>query len=96
MVQIIDNLLFKERHHLVLEEEDVLKVLDFICKLHRNHVPNMKVANCGWADDKKKWFIYFDTTRGKWNHLVRELNVVRVFGNRDIPENTIGIVYTTD
>ena len=95
MFEIIDTLIAATvRHHLVMNEEDVTRVLLVIQAAHHDHIPNMKVGNCGWAD-KQKWFIHFDTTKRKWDRIVRELNVVRVFGNVDIPKNTIG-VYTTD
>ena len=87
----------RERHHLVIEEEDMIRVLTVLQKHHYRLPPdNMAVGNCGWADDTKKWFIHFDTTRAKWNLIVNELNVIRVFGNCNIPTNTLGFVYTTD
>ena len=94
-MSIINDLFIKtERHHLILDEEDVIRVLQVINDEHRV-VPNMRVGNCGWTDTRK-WFIHFDTTRRKWQSIVHKLNVVRVFGNCDIPEHTIGIVYTDD
>lgn len=89
------NQVVTKRCHLVLEEQDVINTLKMINKHHRI-VPDMAVGNCGWADDPNKWFIHFTTTRAKWNVIRNELKVVRVFGNIDIPKNTVGIVYTAD
>lgn len=95
----MQNLLDKiktRRCHLVLEEEDVIRVLNVINKHHRI-APNMRVQNCGWADSNK-WFIHFDSTEYKWNRIRFELKVIRVFSNMDIPNDTKGCgnVYTTD
>ena len=83
----MQNLLDKiktRRCHLVLEEEDVIRVLNVINKHHRI-APNMRV-------------IHFDSTEYKWNRIRFELKVIRVFSNMDIPNDTKGCgnVYTTD
>ena len=83
-----------ERHHLVLEEDDVIGTLKVIQKHHRV-LPDVRVGNCGWKDENK-WFIHFTTSRARWKTIRNELKVVRVFENLDIPENTIGVVYSTD
>lgn len=84
-----------EKHHLVVEEEDLVRVLKVIQSSHRI-VPEMTVGNCGWADDASKWFIHFGTTRYTWKKLIQELKIVRAFNNNSIPKNTVGLVYTTD
>jgi len=83
------------RHELVVNEEDVVNTLKVIQRYHKV-VPDMAVGNCGWADDPEKWFIFFDTTNHVWEHIRNDLKVVRVFGNKDIPTNTRGVVYSTD
>ena len=83
------------RHHLVLDEEDVVKALKVIQQHHRI-VPDMAVGNCGWADDLGKWFIHFTTTECKWEEIRKKLNVVRVYGNADIPNYKKGVIYSTD
>lgn len=84
-----------ERHHLILEEEDVYLVLGVI-NSHHKAAPEVRVGNCGWGDDPKKWFIFVSLTKEKWEIIRRELKVIRVFSNTDIPINTIGAIYTTD
>lgn len=89
------DLIITKRHHLIVEEQDVVKTLKVINQ-HHKIVPDMAVGNCGWADDTNKWFIHFTTSRAKWKAIRNELKVVRVFENLDIPKNTIGVVYSTD
>ena len=90
----IDNFII-ERHHIIVEEADVINALYVI---NSNHViaPDIKVNNCGWADDTHKWYIHFTTTRLKWMRIRTMLKVIRVFANVEIPKNTVGFVYTTD
>lgn len=94
MMKLLDSII-RERHHLILEEQDVIKTLRVINE-HHKFVPDMAVGNCGWADDTNKWFIHFTTTKAKWYDIRKELKVVRVFGNTDIPKSTIGVVYSED
>lgn len=89
------NKILTRRCHLVVEEEDIIRVLKVINKHHRL-VPNMAIGNCGWGDDTKKWFIHFKTTEYKWELIRNDLKVVRVFKNTDIPKDKIGTVYSTD
>lgn len=89
------NKILARRCHLIVEEEDIIRVLKVINKHHRL-VPNMAIGNCGWGDDTKKWFIYFTTTEYKWDLIRNDLKVVRVFKNTDIPKDKIGTVYSTD
>lgn len=92
--KFLDRILTR-RCHLIVEEEDMIRALNVINKHHRV-APDMRVGNCGWADDTKKWFIHFTTTEYKWNLIRNDLKVVRVFENTDIPKNCIEKVYTTD
>lgn len=89
------NHFISKRFHLVVEEEDVTKALQIINKHHLT-APNMSVGNCGWADDRNKWFIHFTTSQAKWDIIRKEMRVKRVFENLDIPKNTIGVIYSTD
>ena len=98
--KLIDNLKQK-RVHFIVEEQDVTKTLAVINKYHRC-APEVRIGNCGWAyvDDTSvydnKWFIHFTTNISKWEKLIDELKVVRVFRETDIPKNTNGKVYSTD
>ena len=92
--KLISNFKLK-RVHFVMEETDVTTVLGAI-NSHHKCVPDMRVGNCGWADDTNKWFIHFTTTNSKWELIRDELKVVRVYGNMDIPKDTIGTIYSTD
>ena len=90
------DLIKKERHHLIMDEVDVIDALKVINK-HHKIVPDMAVGNCGWANgDENKWFIHFITTKIKWDTIRKELNVVRVFTCGDIPEKSVGIIYSDD
>lgn len=84
-----------ERHHIIVEEVDVVRALYVI---DSNHIvaPDIKVGNCGWADDPSKWFIHFNTTKSKWMRIRTELRVIRVFTNVEIPRNIVGYAYSTD
>lgn len=92
MNSLIDRIVTKRRH-LVVEEQDVINTLKVI-NSHKIYT-DIAVGNCGWADTSK-WFIHFTTSNATWEIIRKELKVVRVFGNVDIPENAIGIVYSTD
>lgn len=85
-----------ERHHLILEEEDVTRVIGVINNSYKYFRPVTRAGHCNWADDPKKWYVHFTVTREKWNIIRHELNVVRMFTNTEIPINTIGVIYTTD
>lgn len=52
MRKLLDKIMIK-RCHLVVEVNDVIRVLKIINK-HHKLVPNMAVGNCGWGDDTKK------------------------------------------
>lgn len=92
--KILDKFITK-RYHIVLDEVDVMNALKVIDRCHRS-VPEIRVGNCGWAEDPNKWFIHFTTTVSKWETIRKDLKVVRVFSNQDIPKNSIGTVYSTD
>ena len=84
-----------ERHHLVVEEGDVTNVLKQV-NAHCKSKTEIRVGNCGWADDPTKWFVHFTTTRAKWYELVNAMKIVRTWNHETIPKNTIGVVYSTD
>lgn len=94
----LDGFIYNLRH-LVLDEESVLATIKHIqeaCTSIWSIIKqNMAVGNCGWAD-RKKWFIHFTCSNKEWEILRNEMNIIRVFGNMDVPENTNGNVYTTD
>ena len=82
-------------HELIVNEDDVVRVLGVINSCHKRP-PEMSVGNCGWSHDPKKWYIFFMTTEQKWELIRKELKVIRVFDIKDIPENSTGVVFTTD
>ena len=92
--RFLDKFITK-RHHIIVEETDVLNALKVINKYHKI-VPEIAVGNCGWADDTNKWFIHFTTTNSKWDGIRKDLKVVRVFSNLEIPKEKNGTVYSTD
>lgn len=94
MIRKLIDRVTTRRCHVVIEEQDVCKTLRVI-NSHHKIVPEMAVGNCGW-DDTNKWFIHFTTSNAKWDIIRKELKVVRVYENTDIPKNTVGVVYSTD
>lgn len=94
MFKTLMSKLVRKYYHLILNEDDVIKVLNVINK-HHKIVPDMAVGNCGWKDTSK-WFIHFYTTESKWEEIRKELNVIRVFNYTDIPEESNSNVYTMD
>ena len=89
-----DGIVIK-RHRIIVEEADVIRALYAINRQH-TFTPDMRVSNCGWADDANKWAIYFTTTEAKWNAIRCELRIIRVFNDGEIPKNSVGSVYSTD
>lgn len=92
MANLLHGLVTKRRH-LVMEEENVMKVI----KVLNNHklYREISIGNCGW-EDTSKWFIHFDASRKQWNSIVTELNVIRVWKYCNIPEDITGMVYSND
>lgn len=82
-----------KRRHLVMDEKEVIKV---ISTLNGHKIFTVTVGNCGWGDDSKKWFINFDVSNKKWNLIIKELKVIRVWSEKDIPTDGVGAVYSTD
>lgn len=82
-----------KRRHLVVDERDVLNIIRVLNKY--GCLTGMGVGNCGWAD-RTKWFIHFDMSGRKWDRLVAELDVIRVWKNCDIPNGITGKVYSND
>ena len=67
------NILLMKRHYLIVEENDVTKVLDVINRHHtilRNE--DLFVGYCRWADEPTKWFIHF-TTNSKWDIIRKRI-----------------------
>lgn len=90
----IDNFVV-ERHHILVEEADLVRAL-YVINNHHIFTPDMKAGNCRWVDDPGKCFIHFTTTRAKWAAIRLELHIIRVFSNVEVPRNTVGYVYSTD
>ena len=68
------NILLMKRHYLIVEENDVTKVLDVINRHHtilRNE--DLFVGYCRWADEPTKWFIHFTTTNSKWDIIRKRI-----------------------
>lgn len=84
-----------KRFHLIMEEGDVISVLKNI-QHHHKTIPDMAVGNCGWADDPSKWFVHFSTSEFKWNLIRKDLKVVRVYEEKEIPKDKKGVIYSTD
>ena len=60
-----------KRHYLIVNEGNVLEVLRVIDKQNVWYVKqNLSIDNCGWADDRKKWFIHFDTSDNQWMSII--------------------------
>ena len=97
MMRTFDNIIYK-RHHLVMDETKVMEALRIIQKtcnrLFTQIQIDMAVGSCGWKNSTM-WYINLTCSNTEWRNLIKELLIVRVFSNRDIPQNYI-YVYTTD
>ncbi len=97
MLNFINKIIVKRRS-LVFEEIELTRVLEVINK-HKDpwfiSRPNMSIGNCGWKDETK-WFVHFDTSKSAWNKIIKDLEVIRVWQNRDIPRKCTGKIYSTD
>lgn len=98
IIKLINKIVVKRRH-IIVEEEDLNRVLTTIHSVNREvgsyTYMHMEIGNCGWADEKK-WYIHFITSEDKWNVIKQKLNIVRIWFDEDIPCGTIGTVYSTD
>lgn len=90
---LMDKLTFKKRH-LIIDENDIVEVLTIINTYHRIK-PSIKI---GKYEDVgcTKWFIKFTTNDEKWNFIRKDLNIIRAWDENDIPEKTMGKIYSTD
>lgn len=97
MMRTFDNIIYK-RHHLIMDETKVMEALRIIQKtcdrLFTQIQIDMAVGSCGWKNSTM-WYINLTCSNTEWRNLIKELLIVRVFSNRDIPQNDI-YVYTTD
>ena len=97
MMRTFDNVIYK-RHHLIMDETKVMEALRIIQKtcdrLFTQIQIDMTVGSCGWKNSTM-WFINLSCSNTEWRKLIKELSIVRVFSNRDIPQNYT-YVYTTD
>lgn len=65
----------KKRYYYVTEEKNVTTVLDVINSEQKWRTDqNLRVGNCGWADDKTQWFIHFDATGKQITAIIKKLN----------------------
>ncbi len=98
-MNILNKIIYK-RHELILNEENVIEALRVIQNTCNSILSKMNcsmmVGNCGWADDREKWFIHFTCSDEEWDALIVNLNVTRVFKIVDVPVLTNGNIYTTD
>ena len=97
MMRTFDNVIYK-RHHLIMDETKVMETLRIIQKtcdrLFTQIQIDMTVGSCGWKNSTM-WYINLTCSNTEWRNLIKELLIVRVFSNRDIPQNYT-YVYTTD
>ena len=97
MMRTFDNIIYK-RHHLIMDETKVMEALRIIQKtcdrLFTQIQIDMTVGSCGWKNSTM-WYINLTCSNTEWRNLIKELSIVRVFSNRDIPQN-YSYVYTTD
>lgn len=97
MMRTFDNIIYK-RHHLIMDETKVMEALRIIQKtcdrLLTQIQIDMTVGSCGWKNSTM-WYINLTCSNTEWRNLIKELSIVRVFSNRDIPQN-YSYVYTTD
>lgn len=63
--------------HFIVDEKDVTTVITVINE-HRNDY-EMRVNNCGWAEEPNKWFIHFDVSDEAYGRIVDDLNKLGTF-----------------
>lgn len=74
---------------------EALRIIQKTCnRLFTQIQIDMTVGSCGWKNSTM-WYINLTCSNTEWRNLIKELLIVRVFSNRDIPQNDI-YVYTTD
>ena len=67
----LTNKFVPKRHYLIVNEGNVLEVLRVIDEQRLWYVnQNLRIDNCGWADDRKKWFIHFDSSEDQWMSII--------------------------
>lgn len=69
MANFLDKAMVK-RHHLVLDRDEVMNVLEYINRDRSEYemaMQNLAVGNCGWAGDHNKWYIHFSVTLHRWD-----------------------------
>lgn len=96
MKNLINNLIIR-KHHLICDDYDLVRVFNAINKHQsKTHQLKITVRNCNWDKGNNKWLISFDISDTKWNSIIRELEVIRIWDIRDIPINTKGSIYSKD
>ena len=68
----------KFRRELIVEHDDVMLVLECISEIKHesrffNTVMDMEIGDCGWSDDRSKWFIHLDLTNNQWENFINKL-----------------------
>jgi hypothetical protein len=78
MKKLFDKIL-PRRRRIIVEEGDIVNVIKVI---NQNrpllYTSDLSVGNCGWNDEKTKWFIFFTVTNSQWKNIRQELNVKKI------------------
>ena len=98
MTNLLDRFVFN-KHQLYFEVEDLIRVIQVINDLTDDYWGikrlNLSSGSCRW-EDRKKWYVKFTASESNWEKIRYELGVIRVWDVKDIPANTIGVVYSDD
>lgn len=64
--------MFKKTRDLIFDEKQLSKILTAI----NNNLtcPELRVGNCGWANQPKKWFVLFHCTNKDYEKIINQLN----------------------
>lgn len=94
------NKVMTKRHHLIVDADNVTNILHVVNHYDDNEIvqaiTQLEVKRCEWDLTKRKWYINFTTTAERWNCIRHDLDIVRVWEEKDIPTNIKGVIYTTD
>lgn len=88
---------FEHLHSFIVDEKDVTTVLT---TLNRNrHNCQYRIGNCGWGgpdEQKKKWFIYFNSTNKCYGRIVRDLQKIGKLDVMVLPAGIVELYFTKD
>lgn len=69
--------IFKRRRTIIMDEQDVTRVLNIINKyIIVTCDQGLFVQECGWNELPEKWFILFYSTKKQWESISQEIKKI--------------------